>query len=193
MNLEFGYWYFNKVLNKKFCNKIIKHALKKEKKMGYIGDKKEGVVDKNYRNSDVVWLDDQWIYDEIYPYIYTANRNSGWNFNWNSSEKFQFTIYSKNQHYDWHRDSFIKPDNEGKIRKLSLTIQLNDNKEFDGGELQFAFDNDKPNQKRKITTCRETDLGSIIVFPSHTWHKVTPVTKGVRYSLVMWNRGYPFV
>ena len=34
--------------------------------------------------------------------------------------------------------------------------------------------------------------GSIIVFPSFVWHRVKPVTKGTRYSLVMWNLGYPF-
>lgn len=193
MNLEFGYWYFYKILSKQFCDNVIKHALKMKKQAAVIGDKNERKIDKKYRNSNITWLEDQWIYDEIYPYIYTANRSAGWNFNWNCSEKIQFTMYSKKQHYDWHRDSFIKPDEDGRIRKLSVTIQLNDDSQFDGGELQFAFDNDKPTEKRKITICKEAGLGSIIVFPSHTWHRVTPVTRGTRYSLVMWNKGYPFV
>ena len=34
--------------------------------------------------------------------------------------------------------------------------------------------------------------GSVIVFPSFVWHRVTPVTKGTRYSLVLWTCGQPF-
>jgi hypothetical protein len=54
------------------------------------------------RNSDLVWLNDAWIYKEIHPYVNQANRNAGWNFEWDRSESCQFTKYKLNQYYDWH-------------------------------------------------------------------------------------------
>jgi len=78
----------------------------------------------------------------------------------------------------------------GKIRKLSVTIQLNDPSEYDGGNLQFDLG---PHREDRYYTCDEIRTqGSVIVFPSHVFHQVTPVTRGVRYSLVAWNLGAPF-
>ena len=84
----------------------------------------------------------------------------------------------------------------GKIRKLSVTVSLNDPSEYDGGNLEFDFRNDfdfDRNRKHKIKECTEIrPRGSIIIFPSFVWHRVNPVTRGTRYSLVMWNLGWPF-
>jgi len=50
-----------------------------------------------------------------------------------------------------------------------------------------------PDKEHNRKICTEIlPRGSIVVFPSHVWHRVRPVTKGVRYSLVIWNLGYPF-
>ena len=139
-----------------------------------------------------------WIYKEIQPYIHQANNNAGWNFDWDYSESCQFTIYKKKQYYDWHCDSWDKPYNEdgptkGKIRKLSVTVSLTDPQEYKGGELEFDFRNEDPDKKPAIRSCTEIlPKGSLVVFPSFVWHRVKPVTKGVRYSLVIWNLGYPF-
>ena len=120
------------------------------------------------------------------------------------SESCQFTKYKLNQYYDWHCDSWDKPydrkspDNpeHGKIRKLSMTCQLTDGSEYEGGELEFDFRNYDPHMREEAKHLRQAKeilpKGSIIVFPSFVWHRVKPVTKGVRYSLVMWNLGYPF-
>jgi PKHD-type hydroxylase len=157
---------------------------------------------KRKRNSDLVWLNDAWIYKEIQPYVNQANRNAGWNFEWNFSESCQFTKYKLNQYYDWHCDSWDKPYDKlntkeyGKIRKLSMTCQLTDGSEYEGGELEFDFRNYDPHMRdesKHRIQCKEIlPKGSIIVFPSFVWHRVKPVTKGVRYSLVVWNLGYPF-
>jgi PKHD-type hydroxylase len=84
----------------------------------------------------------------------------------------------------------------GKIRKLSMTCQLTDGSEYEGGELEFDFRNYNPHMRdesKHRIQCKEIlPKGSIIVFPSFVWHRVKPVTKGVRYSLVVWNLGYPF-
>jgi PKHD-type hydroxylase len=127
-----------------------------------------------------------------------ANASAGWNFNWDFSESCQFTKYKLNQFYDWHCDSWDQPynnldnkDTHGKIRKLSVTCSLSDPKDYKGGELEFQFRNtDDPTPTRP---CLEIlPRGSIVVFPSFVWHRVKPVTEGTRYSLVIWNLGYPF-
>ena len=152
------------------------------------------------RNSNVTWLDDRWIYDAVQPFVHAANKNADWNFQWDWSEACQFTRYSKGQFYDWHCDSWDRPYirkegdlSNGKIRKLSVTVSLSDPKDYKGGELEFDFRNLDPDKKPNIRKCNEIlPKGSLVVFPSFVWHRVCPVKKGSRYSLVIWNLGWPF-
>ena len=91
---------------------------------------------------------------------------------------------------------FCFPVTIGKVRKLSVTCQLTDGSEYKGGELEFDFRDYNPNMRdesKHLVQAKEIlPKGSIIVFPSYLWHRVKPVTKGVRYSLVVWNLGHPF-
>tara|TARA_R110000822_G_scaffold1090_3_gene5003 strand:- start:92 stop:721 length:630 start_codon:yes stop_codon:yes gene_type:complete len=208
MNLTNYYWYFTSAIPPKICDDIIKHALSKSETMARTGafvDKKltkDQVKNmKRKRNSDLVWLNENWIYKELHPYIDIANKKAGWNFEWNLSEELQFTKYKHNQYYDWHCDSWDKTYSEkgnyyGKVRKLSMTCQLTDGSEYEGGELEFDFRNYDPHMREEDKHLKRAKeilpKGSIIVFPSFVWHRVKPVTKGTRYSLVMWNLGYPF-
>ena len=208
MNLQYKYWYFEKALPSSFCNDVIKHALAKkdERKGGTFGidtrkklTKKQSLHLKKHRDSNIVWLTDQWVFDAIIPFVNTANKNAGWNFEIEKAENIQFTIYNKNQYYNYHRDSNIipydnpeNPDTHGKIRKLSVTVSLNDATEYKGGELKF-LDHKKDPTKLNQLTCKEIKRqGSLVVFPSFQFHAVTPITKGIRYSLVMWCLGRPF-
>ena len=78
----------------------------------------------------------------------------------------------------------------GKTRKIRVTISLNDYREYSGGKLRFDLG---PHRPDRYHTCNEIkQKGSVVVFPSHIHHQVTPVTKGTRYSLVCWNLGAPF-
>jgi len=202
MNLENYYYFFKKALPERLCDEIVdygKSVLKKEGQKGQVGNRKILSKDLNkIRNSNIAWLTDTWIFREIHPYVDEANKKAGWNYQWEGSEKAQFTVYKKNQHYSWHCDAFSKPyENhskqlDGKTRKLSVTVNLTNPKDYQGGELEFDFRNTKDgkNCKRKCTEIKER--GSIVVFPSFVWHRVKPVTKGTRYSLVMWNIGDPF-
>ena len=209
MNTFNYYWYFKSAIPPKICDDIIKYGLTQEEtiaRTGGYGDKKltkDQIKDmKKKRNSDLVWLNDTWIYKEIHPFVHEANKNAGWNFQWERSESCQFTKYKLNQYYDWHCDSWDKPydkpntSDHGKIRKLSMTCQLTDGSEYQGGELEFDFRNYDPHLRDESKHLRQAKeilpKGSIIVFPSFVWHRVKPVTKGTRYSLVMWNLGYPF-
>ena len=210
MNISNYYWYFKSVVPPRICDDIIKHGLSQSETMartGGYGDKKltkDQVKDmKRKRDSNVTWLNDPWIYKELHPYIHKANKSAGWDFEWDRSESCQFTKYKHNQYYDWHCDSWDKPYNKkegnpdnGKIRKLSMTCQLTDGSEYEGGELEFDFRNYDPHMREETKHLKQAkeilSKGSIIVFPSFVWHRVKPVTKGTRYSLVMWNLGYPF-
>ncbi len=207
MNLKYYYWYFQSALSNEICDKIIELGNSKKEEIGVTGNFREKELSKKdikelnkTRNSNVTWLNDQWLYDIIYPYIHTANKSAGWNFDFNWTESCQFTKYKLKQHYHWHCDSFKEPYNmpnnvniHNKIRKLSVTCCLSDPKDYKGGELQFDTKENYPDKKNKIITCKEiSPRGSICVFPSFVWHRVKPVTKGTRYSLVLWNLGYPF-
>ena len=67
-----------------------------------------------------------------------------------------------------------------------------DGSEYEGGDLEFDL-RDKSDSTSNIQTTKiARKKGSIIVFPSFVWHRVTPVTQGTRYSLVIWNCGLPF-
>ena len=210
MNISNYYWYFKSALTPRFCDEVIKYALEQKEVIARTGgwDKKKLNKDdiKNIqkkRKSDLVWLSDRWIYREIHPLIREANKNAGWNFEWSFSEACQFTKYKLNQYYDWHTDAWNKPydkpntNEQGKIRKLSMTCQLTDSSEYSGGELEFDFRNYDPHlrdEAKHRVQCKEIlPKGSVIVFPSFVWHRVKPVTKGVRYSLVSWHLGQPFV
>ena len=137
MTLTNYYWYFTSAIPPKLCDDIIEYGLSQSETMartGGYGDRelsKQEIKDmKRKRNSDLVWLNETWIYKELHPYIHKANRNAGWNFDFDRSEDCQFTKYKLNQYYDWHCDSWDKPydkpntSDHGKIRKLSMTCQL---------------------------------------------------------------------
>jgi|TARA_Y100000114_G_scaffold144026_1_gene152149 PKHD-type hydroxylase len=207
MNLTNYYWYFKSAVPPRICDDIAKYGKSIQDQMavtGGYGNIKElnskQIKDlKKKRDSNIVWMNDRWIYKEIQPYVHQANANAGWNFQWDYSESCQFTKYTKGQYYDWHCDSWDYVYNQpntpshGKIRKLSVTVTLSDPKEYKGGELEFDFRNLDPDKPRKPRKCKEIlPKGSLVVFPSFVWHRVCPVKSGERKSLVIWNLGYPF-
>ena len=197
------YYYFQSAVSPDVCKKIIdlgyKEKIEKSKTNLEIINKEKTEARKSFSCG----LNEQWIYDLLYPYLNEANKGAGWNFDTDWSESLQFTVYKTNNYYSWHRDSgidesYIHNSNQkninGKIRKISMTLLLNDGKDFKGGDLQFDMGrNDMGVTKKSILTCKEARFqGSIIFFPSFIHHRVSPVTKGTRYSLVMWTLGKPF-
>ena len=211
MRLNYTYWYFQKALPEKFCDDVISFAKEKKTKLAKTGDyngfdklNRKQIKDlKKVRNSNVVFLSEPWIAKNFMDFAHEANRAAGWNFDFDSYESMQFTEYKKNQFYGWHQDSFSDPrvssnDNilNGKIRKLSMTFSLSDPKDYKGGDLEFGTNFSIPTtpiQKINTVKCKEiSPKGSMVFFPSFVWHKVNPVTKGTRYSLVIWFNGKPF-
>ena len=170
-----------KVFTKEECKKIIKIANNK----GLIEGTTHGKSYKDTRSSKICWLmpgdDLDWAYRKITDIVLDLNSKyfkfdvSGFN------EGFQFTNYSApSDKYGKHVDrseGFI-------IRKLSLSIQLTDPAEYEGGELWLYEDDGGALMKK--------EQGTLILFPSFILHEVKPVTKGERNSLVAWATGKQF-
>ena len=206
MQLKYSYWYFPSVLSSKLCDEIVAFGEATQQKKANIGGMPDPILMgkkklkdfKKTRDSNIAWINEQWVYNEIIPYVNKANKEAGWNFEWDWAETCQFTRYTKNQYYDWHCDSWDEPYKDitnkntyGKIRKLSVTVSLSDPKEYKGGGLEFDFS--FHSRKPYIKKCKEIlPKGSVLVFPSHLWHRVAPITKGERKSLVIWGIGKPF-
>ena len=132
--------------------------------------------------------------------IQDYNQNfSNWNYDLEFIEAIQLGHYHKGDHYDWHIDSFANPStqtnheyhpNRPYNRKVSGTVFLNDPEEYEGGE--FDLETRGPNWDGDRFESFKMPKGTMILFPSHYWHRVRPVTSGVRKSLVLWVQGPPF-
>jgi PKHD-type hydroxylase len=126
------------------------------------------------------------IFEKIDNVIYSIN-NHFYGFDLNGYDSFQYTSYDSSRlgHYDWHMDLIMgkdAPSNMIEPRKLSLSLVLND--DYEGGDFCFnSGGNLKAEQKK----------GRVIAFPSFMMHKVEPVTKGFRKSIVIWVTGPKFV
>jgi PKHD-type hydroxylase len=177
------YWLWEGALSKEFCRASLEQVDWATSGQGTVVKEHE-IVDSAQRRTDVVWQDIMQPLGCIArAYIDVANQAAGWGYSLSIQEQTQLGRYksSDNGYYDWHMDA-ATPQN-GMQRKLSISILLSDPSEFEGGELQF-----KGLEDRKILTKQ----GSIVVFPSFVEHRVTPVTKGDRYSAVTWASGPSF-
>src|SRR6056300_740021 len=178
MNLKYYYWYFQSAIPERICDDIVRYGKEQKKEMALTG---------NANRDNLTKLE-----------LKNIQKKRKSDFVWDWSESCQFTEYKKGQYYDWHCDSYEEPYNNpenanthGKLRKLSMTVSLTDPDEYEGGDLEFDFRNtDEGSQPRICEEIRKK--GSVIIFPSFVWHRVKPVTKGIRHSLVCWNLGYPF-
>ena len=199
-----NYYYFKSALSNVLCDKIIKEGMSNNQKLAGVGhidpkSKFEFEEVKRKRDSNISWIGDIWLKRLLEPYVKRANIKTGWNFDLVDSEYCQFTIYNQGQYYGWHTDTdgnlYYGKGNEWNklMRKLSVTVSLSDPEDYEGGELEFDLRNTGQINTSEIINCKEIlPRGSIVVFPSYTWHRVSPVTKGTRLSLVQWNLGPGF-
>lgn len=143
----------------------------------------------NYRVSEVRWIDkndvnSKFIADLIWNYSSEANRNA-FGFDIAMVNEIQYTIYhgSNQGKYDWHFDTFWA-NPTAFDRKISIIIQLSDDSDYEGGNFELDSQYQQPKNLRT--------KGTILAFPSFISHRVTPVTKGTRKSLVAWIEGPKF-
>lgn len=154
-----------------------------------IGTNVGGVIDLNVRETDISWYKRNASNVEIWEKLaHAATEVNRTFFRYDLTgfyEPAQLGYYNGNKksHYDWHVDWDVA--NMRVPRKLSMILQLNDPSEFEGGELQVKVNSDK-----QVTV--ELKRGRAWFFPSFLLHRVTPVTKGERKSLVLWITGPEF-
>ena len=166
-----------------FCDEVIKDGDLLDNTKAKIQD-----GDNTNRSAKVSWLNESYkLSTELNHFIYSANKL--YNFSIKEFEPLQYTVYNEGDHYDWHIDTHSKPYKNDMIRKLSFTLCLND--EYEGGNF-YIWDAD-PRKKEIITKTIKLKKGEMLVFPSHLWHKVDKVIKGIRKSLVGWVVGTPFI
>lgn len=154
------------------------------------GDLSKVRVEEVHRICDIRWINKQkptsrFISDMLWTIASEVNKDC-FGFDLTSIGDIQYTIYKGENggHYNWHHDVFWV-NNKCVHRKLSMTVQLTDPEEYEGGDFEFdlAFPQNPAELRKK---------GTVLVFPSFMMHRVSPVTKGVRKSLVCWIEGPKF-
>ena len=148
-------------------------------------EKNTAGVNKEVRNSIISFMpiteENEWLFRSLTDIISTANK-AYFGFDLNSIETLQYTVYNEGGFYDKHIDILNSTSSSG-VRKLSFSLQLTDEEEYEGGDLIISNAKDVAISRNK---------GTITFFPSYTPHEVLPVTSGVRKALVGWIIGPNF-
>ena len=176
----------NPLFSPKQCQMIIEAGRAQPKHNASVGhgSKEGGIVDTKTRTSHISWIPFKKMPDMYKDIEKTMNKTNGNHFGFDGmqiTEMAQYTEYPSGGFYDWHMDSDVNFVHEPTVRKISMTCLLSHESEFEGGELEI----EKEENKVKLVQ------GQAIFFASFIRHRVAPVTKGVRKSLVMWFGGPP--
>ena len=180
---RFDYWHIDKYIPDYVCDEIIKNY-SDFSTAGLQG----GDIRSNVRNSGVCWIREPFYKNLVFDIITRTNRDSGLNFQLEYLENLQLTRYvAPDGHYDFHTDDdgHSRENIDDSMRKISMSCLLTDSSEFEGGNFQIQTGESPYDVK--------LEKGDIILFPSYKLHRVSPVTKGTRHSLVAWAHGSAFV
>jgi len=170
------------------CQDIINVGHQQEQEEAKVGRKggRQGKHDTKKRVTTISWIPFSVLpsaYKIIEQSMLQANRNHFGYEGMQLTEPGQFTEYPKGGFYDWHMDAEVNCQFEPPVRKISMTILLSPAEEFEGGDLEFMTEGNKPPQLLQ---------GQAVYFCSLLRHRVTKVKKGIRRSLVMWFGGPSF-
>tara|TARA_B100000287_G_C20478152_1_gene720065 strand:- start:44 stop:673 length:630 start_codon:yes stop_codon:yes gene_type:complete len=143
--------------------------------------------DESTRKTKLNWLPLQHKFNKILSEYVTKANTIMYHYDIGKFTPCQFARYDVGDFYNYHQDSGHNiVEYEKETRKLSMTLQLSDPDTYEGGQF-FFYNGNKEEEEPEIQK-----QGSILVFDSRMWHRVAPVTKGVRYSLVSWVLGPHF-
>lgn len=170
------------------CKMVIEAGREEPRNNAEVGSSegiKGGVLDTKTRTSHISWIPFKKMpemYKDIEKIMKQTNGNHFGFEGMQITEQAQYTEYPEGGFYDWHTDNDVNCEKEPPVRKISMTCLLSPENEFEGGDLELV----KEGQSVKLKQ------GQAVFFASFIRHRVAPVTKGVRRSLVMWFGGTPF-
>ena len=175
------------IFSPKQCQMVIDKGMSLKKQTAQVGmGRPEGSgVDPKKRITTISWIpfkEMPEMYRDIEATMLKANNNHFGFEGMQLTEPGQFTHYPMGGFYEWHMDNDVLGKHQPPVRKISMTLLLSNPSTFEGGELEFMDD------KKSV----KLQQGQAIFFASWLRHRVKPVTKGERKSLVMWFGGPPF-
>lgn len=183
----------SRLLQNEDIDKIIHSFKDTELARANLGE--SGIQNNEVRRSNVKFQsksqENAWLFNKINSYIDSVNQQF-FNFDLVGYTNFQYTEYNSSEkgHYDFHQDiqmGYVKPGSDSGLRKLTVVISLTQQTiDFEGGDFQITMSSDSKAESIKL------NKGDAIVFPSFMIHRVTPVTSGIRKSLVAWVIGPKF-
>ena len=192
------FYYYKNVLNDQMINQLTTDVeTNYEFRKGQTGVKELGTESSSYKtnNRDIAYIGIdpkfKWLYDMLWPLAIEAN-DQLFHFDIDIvTDPIHYVIYPTpttpqtpdGGHLGWHIDNGAHQVNK---RKLAMTVQLSDPKDYDGGDFEIWFGgSEKP-------TVVPREKGDVIIFPTFNMHRVTPITRGERRCLVFWTGGRPF-
>jgi PKHD-type hydroxylase len=170
------------------CKMVIEAGREEPRNDASVGsDKgiKGGKIDTKTRTSHISWIPFKKMpemYKDIERIMKTTNGNHFGFDGMQITEMAQYTEYPEGGFYEWHVDNDVNMQHEPPIRKISMTCLLSPENEFEGGDLELMAEG-------KVAKIKQ---GHAVFFASFIRHRVKPVTRGIRKSLVMWFGGTPF-
>lgn len=181
------YYFLPRLLSPETCGRVIEAAQLYEPAEAIVGDGNAGRLDRDYRRSIIRWLaygPETSVLYEALTYALRWINDKTWRLDLSHFPgALQYTEYAAwdQQHYDWHMDFGA---GEFANRKLSISVLLTPGDEYEGGDFEFQ-DTGMPDEHRTVLR----QQGAAVIFPSFYRHRVTPVTRGKRISLVGWMGG----
>ena len=173
------------LLSPEQCKLVIDCGRRQPAEKAQVGTADKGAVDTKKRITTISWIpfnELPQLYETLDTFIQKANLNHFGFDDIRITEQAQFTEYPVGGFYDWHMDTDVVMAKEPPVRKISMTLLLNHESEFEGGHLEIV----SPGKFQPIKQ------GHAVCFASFINHRVVPVTRGVRQSLVVWFGGKPF-
>jgi len=149
---------------------------------------KESIINEDSglttRNSKISWIKDNKVCQKVFSEMKTKASDFSW-LHLDNIESLQYSEYGNNQEYGWHRDCNNIPYPDGRVRKISFSVFLNS--DYEGGEFDLELYG--PNQTPRYIELNKKKNVNCIMFHSDMWHRVRPVTSGVKKSIVGWMLG----
>jgi PKHD-type hydroxylase len=167
------------------CDRIVKNGELAEFQKGAVGEQKS--QDNAVRDTDIAWImpspNTFWIFDRMNEVVSKVNFDK-YQMDLREFDGFQYSKYAEKGHYDWHVDTEPNPRPSGLFRKLSCSLALSNPEDYEGGELLLNVTG-----KAENSAALRPTRGDLVLFYSSVPHKVMPVTKGKRVTLVTWACG----